>query len=209
MSRTLLVTGGAGFIGSNFVRFVRAQRPDWTMVNLDALTYSGNLENLAELEGDEKHRFVRGDICDWETVRPLMDACDTVVHFAAESHVDRSIHDASPFIRSNVLGTQNLLNAARDAEIQRFVHVSTDEVYGSLPLDRPDLKFTEESTIAPNSPYAASKAASDLLALSYHHTFGQEIMVTRCSNTFSTADVASGRAPSFSCATRILPPPTS
>lgn len=184
MSRRVLVTGGAGFIGSNFVRFVRAQRPDWSIVNLDALTYSGNLENLADLEGDPKHVFVRGDICDWETVRPLMDECDCVVHFAAESHVDRSIHDASPFIRSNVLGTQNLLNAARDAGIGRFVHVSTDEVYGSLPLDRPELKFTEESNIAPNSPYAASKAASDLFVRAAFHTFGFPAIITRCSNNF-------------------------
>ncbi len=184
MSRTLLVTGGAGFIGSNFVRLIRRDRPDWTVTNLDALTYSGNLENLADLEGDAKHRFVRGDICDADVVRHLMSECDVVVHFAAESHVDRSIQDSGPFIQSNVLGTQILLDVARAANIDRFVHVSTDEVYGSLPLDQPELKFTEESMLAPNSPYAASKAASDLLVRAAHHTFGMPTIITRCSNNF-------------------------
>ncbi|RMH27958.1 MAG: dTDP-glucose 4,6-dehydratase [Planctomycetota bacterium] len=184
MSRTILVTGGAGFIGSNFVRFVREQRPDWTIMNLDALTYSGNLENLADLDGDARHRFVRGDIRDAGAVRPLMDGVDAVVHFAAESHVDRSIHDSAPFITTNVQGTQVLLDAARDAGVGRFVHVSTDEVYGSLPLDRPDLAFTEQTPLAPNSPYAASKAASDLLVRAAHHTFGMDTVITRCSNNF-------------------------
>ena len=184
MSRTILVTGGAGFIGSNFVRFVRGQRPAWFIVNLDALTYSGNLENLADLEHDDHHRFVRGDICDADAVRPLMDACDAVVHFAAESHVDRSIMDSSPFIRTNVQGTQTMLDAARDAGVDRFVHVSTDEVYGSLPLEETQRKFTEDSPIAPNSPYAASKAASDLLVRAAFHTFGLPTIITRCSNNF-------------------------
>ena len=184
MSRTILITGGAGFIGSNFVRFVRAERPGWTLVNLDALTYSGNLENLADLDGDARHRFVHGDIRDAGTVRPLMDGVDAVVHFAAESHVDRSIHDSTPFITTNVQGTQILLDAARDAGVPRFAHVSTDEVYGSLPLDRPDLTFTEDTPLAPNSPYAASKAASDLLVRAAHHTFGMDAVITRCSNNF-------------------------
>ena len=184
MTRTIFVTGGAGFIGSNFVRFVRAERPDWTVVNYDALTYSGNLENLADLERDGRHRFIRGDIRDFAATRAALDGCDEVVHFAAESHVDRSIQDSSPFITTNVQGTQILLDAARDAGVARFVHVSTDEVYGSLPLDRTDLLFTEETPLAPNSPYAASKAASDLLVRAAHHTFGMDAVITRCSNNF-------------------------
>lgn len=184
MSRTILVTGGAGFIGSNFVRMVRRDRPDWSVVNLDLLTYSGNLENLADLEGDSNHRFVRGDIRDTNIVRPLMQDVDAVVHFAAESHVDRSIQDSTPFIHSNVEGTQILLDAARAAGVHRFVHVSTDEVYGSLPLDQPELKFTEDTPLAPNSPYAASKASSDMLVRAAFHTFGLPTLITRCSNNF-------------------------
>ncbi len=184
MSRTILVTGGAGFIGSNFVRMVRRDRPDWSVVNLDLLTYSGNLENLADLEGNSKHRFVRGDIRDNTTVRPLMQEVDAVVHFAAESHVDRSIQDSTPFIHSNVEGTQVLLDAARAAGVDRFVHVSTDEVYGSLPLENPELKFTEDTPLAPNSPYAASKASSDMLVRAAFHTFGLPTLITRCSNNF-------------------------
>ena len=184
MSRTILVTGGAGFIGSNFVRMVRRDRPDWSVVNLDLLTYSGNLENLADLEGDSKHRFVRGDIRDNTTVRPLMQDVDAVVHFAAESHVDRSIQDSTPFIHSNVEGTQVLLDSARAAGVDRFVHVSTDEVYGSLPLENPELKFTEDTPLAPNSPYAASKASSDMLVRAAFHTFGLPTLITRCSNNF-------------------------
>lgn len=182
---TLLVTGGAGFIGSNFIRFVLAARPDYRLVNLDALTYSGNLENLTGLEGDKRYRFIRGDICDAEVVGGVVSDCDAVVHFAAESHVDRSILDSGPFIRSNVLGTQVLLDAWRKGKPDgRFVHVSTDEVYGSLPLDRPELKFTEETPIQANSPYSASKAASDLLVRAYHETFGLNACITRCSNNF-------------------------
>ena len=187
MSRHLLVTGGCGFIGANFVRFVRQCRPDWHITNLDALSYSGNLENLADLEADEHYAFVKGDIADAALVDKLVEPCDVVVHFAAESHVDRSILDARPFIDTNVVGTQTLLDAMRRVwkdDAKRFVHVSTDEVYGELPLERIDLKFTEQTTIAPNSPYAASKAASDLLVLASHHTFGLNVVVTRCSNNF-------------------------
>lgn len=187
MSRHLLVTGGCGFIGANFVRFVRQCRPDWHITNLDALSYSGNLENLADLEADEHYAFVKGDIADAPLVDKLVESCDVVVHFAAESHVDRSILDARPFIDTNVAGTQTLLDAIRRVwkdDAKRFVHVSTDEVYGELPLERIDLKFTEQTTIAPNSPYAASKAASDLLVLASHHTFGLNVVVTRCSNNF-------------------------
>ena len=187
MSRHLLVTGGCGFIGANFVRFIRQHRPDWRVTNLDVLSYSGNLENLADLETDEHYAFVKGDIVDAALMDQLVEACDGVVHFAAESHVDRSILDARPFIDANVAGTQTLLDAIRRVwkdDAKRFVHVSTDEVYGQLPLERTDLKFTEQTPIAPNSPYAASKAASDLLVLASHHTFGLNVTVTRCSNNF-------------------------
>ncbi|TVQ59865.1 MAG: dTDP-glucose 4,6-dehydratase [Phycisphaerales bacterium] len=188
MTRTLLLTGGCGFIGSNFVRFVLANRPDWRIINLDVLSYSGNPENLADLEGDPRYRFVKGDICDMDTVAPLMEEADGVVHMAAESHVDRSIMDSKPFVVSNVLGTQTLLDAARRAKggkgAGRFVLVSTDEVYGSLPLERPDLRFTEETPLQPNSPYAASKTGADLLARAAFHTFGMDVVTTRCSNNF-------------------------
>ncbi len=187
MSKHLLITGGCGFIGSNFVHFVRDHRPDWQITNLDCLSYSGNPENLADFENDDHYTFVKGDICDAQLVRQLIDQCDAVVHFAAESHVDRSIMDAGPFIRANVLGTQTLLDAIRGMDTpasKRFVHVSTDEVYGDLPLDRPDLKFTEQSPLAPSSPYSASKAASDLLVRAWHHTFGLDAIITRCSNNF-------------------------
>ncbi len=184
----ILVTGGAGFIGANFVRFVLANRPGVKVTNLDALTYSGNLENLAGLEREPRYSFVKGDIADAAVVGPLMEACDAVVHFAAESHVDRSILDSAPFIRTNVLGTQFLLDLCRRAKggknAGRFLYVSTDEVYGSLPLEHPEIKFTEETPLAANSPYAASKAAGDLLVRAAHHTFGMNVVTTRCSNNF-------------------------
>lgn len=185
MSTTLLVTGGAGFIGSNFVRSVIGHRPGWTVVNLDCLAYSGNPENLAGLP-DSRHRFVLGDVTDRDVVGRLVRECDAIVHLAAETHVDRSIVDAEPFVRTNVVGTQVLLEAMRRAKrdglSRRMVLVSTDEVYGSLPLDRPELKFTEASPLAPHSPYAASKAAADLLASSYAHTHGLDVVITRSSN---------------------------
>ena len=181
----ILITGGAGFIGSNFVRFVLHRRPSWRVVNLDALTYAGNRANLADVERDERYTFVHGDIRDRPTVLHVLAGCDAVVHFAAESHVDRSIVDSSPFISTNVQGTQVLLDACREVgDVARFIQIGTDEVYGELPLDRPDLKFTEQMPLRPNSPYSASKAASDLLALAYHHTFGLPVIVTRCSNNF-------------------------
>ena len=182
--RRLLLTGGCGFIGSNFARFVARHRPHWDIVNLDNLSYSGNLENLRELECNPRYRFVRGNINDQGLVDSLLRECDCIVHFAAESHVDRSIHDPRPFVETNVRGTQTLLECARRAGGRRFVHISTDEVYGSLPLDEPAKKFTEESPLCANSPYSASKAASDLFALSYHHTFDLEVVITRCSNNF-------------------------
>jgi dTDP-glucose 4,6-dehydratase len=183
----ILVTGGAGFIGGNFVRFVLRERPGLRVTNLDKLTYSGNLESLRDVEKHANYTFAHGDICDAPLVEKLLARCDAVVHMAAESHVDRSIMDAGPFIQANVVGTQVLLDAARRVwgkDRGRFLYVSTDEVYGSLPLDRPELKFTETSPLAPNSPYAASKAAGDCLARAYHHTFGMDIRITRCSNNF-------------------------
>lgn len=188
MKKRILLTGGCGFIGSNFVRFILRTRPDWSIVNLDALTYSGNPENLDDLADVEtRYRFVHGDIRDLKLVSAWIDHCDAVVHMAAESHVDRSIIDARPFVESNVLGTQTLLDAMRrvDPDNQkRFLHVSTDEVFGSLPLDQPEIKFTESMPRQGNSPYAASKAASDLMVLAYHHTFGLDACITNCSNNF-------------------------
>lgn len=182
----VLVTGGCGFIGSNFIQHMLATHPDMVIVNLDKLTYAGNRRNLAEIEANEsgrRYHFVHGDICDQTLVPELMRrfSFDAVVHFAAESHVDRSISDPFPFITTNVLGTQNLLEAARQAEIPRFVHVSTDEVYGSLG---PDGLFTEDTPLAPNSPYSASKASSDLLARAYFQTYGLPVLITRCSNNY-------------------------
>lgn len=181
----LLVTGGCGFIGSNFIRLVLAERPQTAIINLDKLTYAGNLTNLADLPPDQarRHTFVKGDIADRALVTELLsrNAFDAVVHFAAESHVDRSITDATPFVTTNVLGTQVLLDAARQAGVPRFVHVSTDEVYGSLGEQG---AFREDTPIAPNSPYSASKAASDLLVRAAHVTFGQNTVITRCSNNY-------------------------
>jgi len=183
--RRILITGGAGFIGSNFVRFVMHERPKWRIVNYDALTYAGNPANLVDVADDPRYGFVHGDIRDRDELIHALSDCDCVVHFAAESHVDRSIADASPFVSTNVLGTQVLLDACREmGTIERFVHIGTDEVYGELPLDRPDLKFTEQTPLQPNSPYSASKAAADLLTLSYHTTFDLPVVVTRCSNNF-------------------------
>jgi dTDP-glucose 4,6-dehydratase len=181
--KNILVTGGAGFIGSNFVRYFLRTHADVHVVNFDKLTYAGNLENLKGLEGDPRYHFVRGDICERGDVEAAFrdHHIDTVVHFAAESHVDRSILGAGIFITTNVLGTQVLLDVARDCGIERFVHVSTDEVYGSLGADG---KFTETTSLHPNSPYAASKASSDMVALAYHHTFGLPVVVTRCSNNY-------------------------
>ncbi len=181
----LLVTGGAGFIGGNFIRFVLAERPEWNIVNYDALTYAGNLNSLEDVSGSDRYEFIHGDIRDREAMTDALDGCDLVVHFAAESHVDRSILDSGPFISTNVVGTQTLLDACREVGcVQRFVNIGTDEVYGELPLDRTDLLFTEQTPLNPNSPYSASKTAADLLALAYHHTFGFPALVTRCSNNF-------------------------
>ena len=179
----LLVTGGCGFIGSNLVRVLRQARPEWKIVNLDKLTYAGNLENLKALEGDPKHVFVKGDINDKKGLSELFatHAIDSVMHLAAESHVDRSILGPEEFIVTNVLGTQVLLEAARAAKVKRFLQVSTDEVYGSLG---PTGAFTETSPLQPSSPYSASKTSADLIALAWHHTFGMDVVVTRCSNNY-------------------------
>lgn len=179
----VLVTGGCGFIGSNLVKYLRRERPAWTVVNLDKLTYAGNLESLSELEGDPQHVFIRGDIGNRELVEHLMSvhAIDAVMHLAAESHVDRSILGPEVFVTTNVLGTQQLLEASRARGVKRFLMVSTDEVYGSLG---PTGAFTESSPLQPSSPYSASKTSSDLVALAYHHTFNLDVVVTRCSNNY-------------------------
>ena len=180
----VLVTGGCGFIGANFVQQQRRLYPQDRLIVLDALTYCGNLRNLEPLSGDRGLRFVKGDICDGDLVGKLLleEEIDAICHFAAESHVDRSILGPLPFVQTNVVGTTVLLDAARNAGIGRFVHVSTDEVYGTLsPSDPP---FTENTPLAPRSPYAASKAASDHLALAYAHTYGMPVIVTRCSNNY-------------------------
>lgn len=186
----LLVTGGAGFIGSNFVRHLLDAVDEIEVVNLDLLTYAGNLENLDGVMGDPRHRFVRGDVCDAALVQELLPGVDGVVNFAAESHVDRSVSSAAPFVQTNIVGTHTLLAAALAAGTPRFVQVSTDEVYGELPWRDPEVadptapRFTEDTPLAPRSPYAATKAAADLLALSYHTTHGMHVVVTRCSNNY-------------------------
>lgn len=181
--RSILVTGGAGFIGSNFVRLILAERPGVKLINYDLLTYAGNMESVGDLTGRPGYAFVRGDICDGAKVGELLRAnnVDTIVHFAAESHVDRSILSAAEFVRTNVLGVQTLLAAAMDAGVGRFVQVSTDEVYGSLGAEG---KFTETTPIATNSPYSASKAAGDLLCRAWFHTHNYPVLVTRCSNNY-------------------------
>lgn len=178
----VLVTGGAGFIGSNFVRMLMKERPDWEITNLDLLTYAGNLRSIEELLDRKTHRFLRLDIADRAALEAgLEEHFDLVINFAAESHVDRSILDAGDFVRTNVLGAQNLVDLARSRGWGRFVQVSTDEVYGSLGSDG---AFSESSPLKPSSPYSASKASADLLALAAHHTHGQDVLVTRCSNNY-------------------------
>jgi dTDP-glucose 4,6-dehydratase len=179
---TVLVTGGCGFIGSNFIRWLLETDPGVSIINFDALTYAGNLDNLADVAGSPCYRFIKGDVTDRRAVRnALAGGVDAIIHFAAESHVDRSIHDSGPFVRTNLSGTQVLLDAAREFRVGRYVQVSTDEVYGSLGSTG---AFTEETPLAPNSPYAASKASADLLVRSYVQTFDLPAVVTRCSNNY-------------------------
>lgn len=179
----LLVTGGAGFIGSNFILYWMEHHKDDDVVNLDKLTYAGNPANLSKIESNPQYRFIHGDICDPTVVESAIQGVDVVVHFAAESHVDRSIMDAAPFVMTNVAGTQVLLDLALKAKVKRFHHVSTDEVFGSLRLGEAS-KFNEQTPYDPRSPYSASKAGSDHLVRAYHETFGLPISITNCSNNF-------------------------
>jgi len=176
----ILVTGGAGFIGSNFVRYLLSHYPAYSLINLDKLTYAGNLDNLADISDYSQHQFVRGDIADAALVNRLASETEAIIHFAAETHVDRSILNAEDFIKTNVYGTYVLLEAARKYQHRRFVHISTDEVYGS----RLEGFFNENDRLSPSSPYSASKASSDLLVASYHKTYGLPTIITRCSNNY-------------------------
>lgn len=178
----ILVTGGAGFIGSNFVRYMLEQHPGDEIVNLDTLTYAGNLENLSDIEDDPRYTFVKGDITDRATVGQIVsNGVDAIINFAAESHVDRSIEDPGVFVRTNIMGTQVLLDAARAHGVSRYIQVSTDEVYGALGATG---MFTEITPLKPNSPYSASKAGADMLVRAYHNTFGLPVNITRCSNNY-------------------------
>jgi dTDP-glucose 4,6-dehydratase len=181
----LLVTGGAGFIGTNFIYRMLGDHPEVEIICLDALTYAGNIHNLDRAMEDRRFRFVKGDISKRDEVTPaLKQDIDAVINFAAESHVDRSIEDPGIFLVSNIIGTQVLMDACRRLDIERFHQISTDEVYGDLPLDRPDLLFNEETPIRPSSPYSASKASADLLVQAYHRTYGLKTTISRCSNNY-------------------------
>lgn len=181
MFKKILVTGGCGFIGSNFILHMLDRYDDLAIVNLDCLTYAGNPQNLKSIEADERYCFLKGNICDKNILNKLLPSVDAVIHFAAESHVDKSIEGPEVFVRTNVLGTQILLDACRNANVDRFVHVSTDEVYGSLGKKG---LFSEKTPLAPNSPYSASKASSDLMVRSYVETFSFPAVITRCSNNY-------------------------
>ena len=194
----MLITGGAGFIGSNFIPYFLERYPEYNVVNLDSLTYAGSLENLKEAENHPRYKFIRGNICNRELVEYIFNEYDIkgVIHFAAESHVDNSIENPEVFIETNVGGTYTLLDVAKNYWMEepfkykkeykncRFHHISTDEVYGTLPENRPDLLFTEKTPYAPNSPYSASKASSDMIIRSYHHTYGMNTVITNCSNNY-------------------------
>ena len=179
IKKTILITGGAGFIGSNFIRYFLKNSKS-NIINLDKLTYSGNIENLKDIEMHPRYKFIKGDICDKKLLDKIIKRCDVIINFAAESHVDRSIRDASEFIRTNISGTRMLLDAAKKYKIKKFLQISTDEVYGSITRGH----FTENSSLAPNSPYAASKAAADLLARSYFVTYKLPVIIVRSSNNF-------------------------
>ena len=182
----MIVTGGAGFIGSNFVQYEVKNHPEDEIINLDLLTYAGNLESVKPVENCPNYRFVRGDIADREFIFRLFEEekPDVIVNFAAESHVDRSITDPEIFVRTNVVGTTTLLDACRKYGIKRYHQVSTDEVYGDLPLDRPDLFFTEETPLHTSSPYSSAKASADLFVMAYHRTYGLPVTISRCSNNY-------------------------
>ena len=182
----IIVTGGAGFIGGNFIHHMVNKYPEYQIVNLDLLTYAGNLETLKPVENKPNYKFVKGDIADRKFVFDLFEKekPDIVVNFAAESHVDRSVVDPESFVRTNVMGTTTLLDACRTYGIKRYHQVSTDEVYGDLPLDRPDLFFTEETPLHTSSPYSSSKASADLFVLAYHRTYGLPVTISRCSNNY-------------------------
>ncbi len=181
--KKILITGGAGFIGSNFINYILKSRDDYFIVNLDKLTYAGNLENLKEVESNKNYTFIKGDVTNSELVNYIFEKYKIkyVINFAAESHVDRSISGSEIFFRTNVIGTNVLLEASRRFEVEKFLQISTDEVYGSLGVTG---LFTEQSPISPNSPYSASKAAADMMAQAFHHTFGLPIVITRCSNNY-------------------------
>src|SRR4030066_1443690 len=181
--KNILVTGGAGFIGSNFINYILDKRDDYNIINLDKLTYAGNLENLIPSEKKKNYHFIKGDITDFELVNNIFEKYKIkyVVHFAAESHVDRSILGSEIFYRTNVIGTNVLLEVARKFEVERFLQISTDEVYGSLGNEG---YFTEQTPLSPNSPYSSSKAASDMMVMAFYHTYGMPVLITRCSNNY-------------------------
>jgi len=180
----ILVTGGAGFIGSYFIKYWMDKYPEDNITNLDKLTYAGNLENLKEVENNPNYKFIQGDICDKELVMDITKGMDLIVHFAAESHVDNSIEGPEIFVKTNVMGTQNLLEAAHKNGGIRFHHVSTDEVFGELPVDKPELKFNENTPYSPKSPYSASKASSDHFVRAYYHTFKLPVTISNTSNNY-------------------------
>ena len=186
MKKTIVVTGGAGFIGSNFIFYMLKAHPDYRIVCVDKLTYAGNLSTLAPVMDNENFRFCKADICDRDAIFKLFEEekPDIVVNFAAESHVDRSIEDPGVFLQTNIIGTATMMDAARKFGVERYHQVSTDEVYGDLPLDRPDLFFTETTPIHTSSPYSSSKAGADLLVLAYYRTYGLPVTISRCSNNY-------------------------
>jgi dTDP-glucose 4,6-dehydratase len=183
--KNIFVTGGAGFIGSNFIKYV-LKNYDWNVINYDKLTYAGNLENLTDIEKNQRYKFVKGDICDEKKVEYTIKEydADTFVNFAAESHVDRSILGSKEFVITNVVGTQVLLDVFKKNKLEKYLQVSTDEVYGSLPENQKELKFTETTPLQTSSPYSASKASADLLCNSYYHTHKLPVLITRCSNNY-------------------------
>ena len=180
----ILITGGAGFIGSNFIIYIMEKYPNYKIVNLDKLTYAGNLENLKSVENNPNYKFIQGDICDRKTAEKAMEGCDIVVHFAAESHVDRSIDGPAIFIQTNVIGTEILLEVAKELSIKRFHHVSTDEVFGTLSLNNLEEKFSETIPYSPRSPYAASKASSDHLVRAFVETYNFPATISNCTNNY-------------------------